>query len=131
MKKYLRKLSVLALVTLVICGAHSMKVNAATEGLVTATLKEKSVYGTITANEVGKHLTVKLKYKTMDTLSGKVYPDSERRDSFGNCTNVGCIVSAGTHRSMCYLKVTGYVNDVLKREVELRSYGTCSMEYWE
>ena len=37
---------------------------------------------------------------------------------------------AGTHESMSYLKVTGKVDDDLKKYIVLKSYGTSEREYW-
>ena len=131
MKKILKKLALIVLTFAMLLGSSSFPVKAATEGTVTATLREKSVYGGIYCKEAGKHLTVKILYKMRKSLTGVGYPYWDRADSFGNSTSAGKTVLEEKYQNMYYVKAYGYVDDVEKRTVEVSIYGTSTLEYWE
>ena len=67
----------------------------------------------------------------MSTLNGGITPHTSRNDAFGNNTQVSQTSQAGTHESTNYLKVTGYVDNSLKRSFEVTSYGSSTREYWQ
>ena len=130
MKKIKKVLSAVLVASFLLCCSNQGTVFAAVNGTVTGTLNEKSVTGRLTCNEVAHQLTIVLNYNTMSTLNGGITPHTSRNDAFGNNTQVSQTSYAGTHESTNYLKVTGYVDNSLKRSFEVTSYGSSTREYW-
>lgn len=130
MKKIKKVLSAVLVAAFLLCCSNQGTVFAAVNGTVTGTLNEKSVTGRLTCNEVAHQLTIVLNYNTMSTLNGGITPHTSRNDAFGNNTQVSQTSYAGTHESTNYLKVTGYVDNSLKRSFEVTSYGSSTREYW-
>lgn len=130
MKKIKKVLSAVLVAAFLLCCSNQGTVFAAVNGTVTGTLNEKSVTGRLTCNEVAHQLTIVLNYNTMSTLNGGITPHTSRNDAFGNNTQVSQTSYAGTHESTNYLKVTGYVDNSLKRSFEVTSYGSSTREHW-
>ena len=130
MRKIKKVLSAVLVAAFLLCCSNQGTVFAAVNGTVTGTLNEKSVTGRLTCNEVAHQLTIVLNYNTMSTLNGGITPHTSRNDAFGNNTQVSQTSYAGTHESTNYLKVTGYVDNSLKRSFEVSSYGSTTREYW-
>lgn len=130
MRKIKKVLSAVLVAAFLLCCSNQGTIFAAVNGTVTGTLNEKSVTGRLTCNEVAHQLTIVLNYNTMSTLNGGITPHTSRNDAFGNNTQVSQTSYAGTHESTNYLKVTGYVDNSLKRSFEVSSYGSTTREYW-
>ena len=130
MNKIKNYLVVIAMLTTLISFSYVTNVQAAVIGNVSGTMREKSVVGSLTCEEAGHKLSVLLNYDTRSTLTGVAKSHSTSNTVFGNNKNVSQSSVAGTHESMSYLKVTGKVDDDLKKYIVLKSYGTSKMEYW-
>ena len=130
MRKLKKVLSAVLVAAFMLCCANQGTIFAAVNGTVTGTLNEKSVYGKLTCNEAGHHLAVVLNYNTMSTLNGSVVPHSVKADAFGNSTQVSKTAYAGMHESTNFLNVVGYVDDSVKRNFNVSSYGSTIREYW-
>lgn len=122
--------SAVLVATVLICSFNHVNAYAAVRGEVTGTLSEKSVYGKLTCNEAGHRLTVILNYKTRSTLTGEAKSHTVGNDAFGNNTVVTKFVSAGVHESASFLNVVGKVDNVVKKNFNVTSYGTTIREYW-
>ena len=132
MKKTCNKgiLSVILIATFVICCFGRGSVYASVRGDITGTLKEKSVSGKLTCNEAWHHLTIVLNYKTRSTLTGESTSHTTSNDTFGNNTAVTKYVSTGVHESASFLNVIGKVDNTVKKNFNVTSYGTSTREYW-